>query len=105
MIWQAPFFLGCLPDWIWVIEEKLCLYRGPENPCVKKGILFQNAPLAAFGQPKCLLHHWGIAWINQFRIFVVFDKIEKDFKKGVLETLGGLFLALGILGQKLKDVI
>ncbi|MCF8025303.1 MAG: hypothetical protein K9J79_12535 [Desulfobacteraceae bacterium] len=39
-------------------------------------------------------------WIRR-----VFDEVEKGFQQGVLETLGGLFLALGILGQKLEDVI
>ena len=75
-----------------------------ENDFVNR-ILFQDKPLAALGDSKCLLQHRIFAGIDKRWIRRVFDEIEEGLKKGVFETLGGLFLPLGIPGQKLKDVV
>lgn len=43
------------------------------------------------------MQNGGIAGIDQTMIDGVFKEIEKRFKKGIFESLGGLFLAFGIL--------
>ena len=61
--------------------------------------------MPAFCDAKGFLQYGGAARIYESRIIGVLDKIEEGLKQGILEIFGGLFLALGILGQKFQDLI